>query len=284
MTAILWAIAVILFKKSGEKVHPIALNLFKNALAALLFIPTAWIINVDLLYPAPMEDYLLLIASGVIGLAISDTMFLRGLNLMGASRFAVVDCLYSPFIVVLSVLFLSEVLSPVQMVGATAIVSAVLLVGFEKPDRSISRRAMLEGIFWGVMAMLTVAISIVMVKRVLERSPLLWVTQVRMVAGVGGLLIMLAFHPQRTKVFTSMLRPGSKRYTIAGSLIGTYMCMVLWLAGMKYTQASVASALNQTSAVFVFILAALFLKERITGPKLVGIILGFGGVLAVTFG
>ena len=284
LTAMMWGVAVILFKKSGEKVHPIALGLFKNALAALLFMPTAWVLKEDLLYPAPLEDYLLLVASGVLGLAVSDTMFFRGLNLMGASRFAVVDCLYSPFIVGLSLVFLSETLGPVQVAGAAVIVAAVLLVGIEKPDVAISRRHMLEGIFWGAMAMLTIAVSIVMVKRLLERSPLLWVSEVRMVAGVFGLLVMLAVHPNRRKIMGTTLKAGSRRHTIWGSLIGTYVCMIFWLAGMKYAQASIASALNQTSAVFVFILAALFLKERITGPKLAGIILGFGGVLLVTFG
>jgi drug/metabolite transporter (DMT)-like permease len=53
---------------------------------------------------------------------------------------------------------------------------------------------------------------------------------------------------------------------------------------MKYTLASVAAALNQTSNIFIFIFAGLILHERITPNRILGIILGVGGSLLVTFG
>jgi len=68
-----------------------------------------------------------------------------------------------------------------------------------------------------------------------------------------------------------------------GSVVGGYLAMMLWLGGMKYTQASVAAALNQTTNVFIFILAAWVLKESITGQRVLGIVLGVGGALMVVF-
>ena len=59
--AVTWALAVIFFRKSGEVVHPIGLNLFKNVMAAILLVPTAWLFGETLLRPAPMNDYLLLL-------------------------------------------------------------------------------------------------------------------------------------------------------------------------------------------------------------------------------
>jgi len=53
---------------------------------------------------------------------------------------------------------------------------------------------------------------------------------------------------------------------------------------MKYTQASTAAALNQTSNVFVFLFAALFLKEKITLLRLAAIFTAVIGVFLVTFG
>ncbi len=46
---------------------------------------------------------------------------------------------------------------------------------------------------------------------------------------------------------------------------------------MKYTTASQAAILNQMSTIYIFILAALFLKETITGPKTLAIALALTG-------
>ena len=54
--------------------------------------------------------------------------------------------------------------------------------------------------------------------------------------------------------------------------------------GMKFTQASVASALNQTSTIFIFIFAGLFLKDPVTFKRAIGIFLAFLGSFLVSFG
>ena len=71
---------------------------------------------------------------------------------------------------------------------------------------------------------------------------------------------------------------------LPGSFLGAFLALILWIAGMKYTQASTASALNQTSSIFVFVLAAIFLKEPINRIRVIGIILAFAGVIMVCFG
>ena len=50
-SALLWGIAVILFRISGRNVRPLSLNLFKCTLCILLFIPTILILG-DPLVPA----------------------------------------------------------------------------------------------------------------------------------------------------------------------------------------------------------------------------------------
>jgi drug/metabolite transporter (DMT)-like permease len=71
---------------------------------------------------------------------------------------------------------------------------------------------------------------------------------------------------------------------IIGSFLGSYLAMIVWLGGMKYTQVSTASALNQTTNIFIFIFAAIFLKEKITKQKTIGIVLAIVGAVMVTFG
>lgn len=281
----MWAFAVILFKKSGETVHPIGLNLFKDLFALVLFLPTMWLFGETLWRDAPAADYALLLASGALGIGVGDTFFFKSLNLLGAGLTAVVDCLYSPFIIGLSLLFLAEKLGALQVVGAALVVAAVLAASLEwRKGGVIGRRDLAFGILYGVLALASMAVGIVMIKPLLERSPLLWATEIRVIGGAAALAVILLFHPRRRAIVSSVVSTRGWRYMLGGSFVGAYLAMVFWLAGMKYTQASIAAALNQTANVFIFIFAALLLREPITRRRTLGIVLGFAGAVLVSFG
>ena len=284
--AVVWAGAVILFKKSGETVHPIGLNLFKGLLGITLFIPTDLLLREDIFHESSSRNYLLLLASGALGIAVCDTLFLRSLNILGASLSAIVDCLYAPFVTILSVLFLKETLTGWQ-VGGIALIALAIVAATYEPRRmptSLPRKDLIFGLSLGAVAMLSMAISIIMVKEIMEKEPLIWTTQVRLVGGVALLIPMLLLHPQRRAIVHATLWGSGRIYTVLGSFLGAYLAMMCWVGGLKYTQASVAANLNQMSNLFVFIFGALFLAEAVNRRRVLGIILGIGGVFLVTFG
>ncbi|MFQ5907112.1 MAG: DMT family transporter [bacterium] len=284
LTALVWGVAVILFKKSGEKVHPVALNTFKNTLALVLVLPTMYLFGQSLFHQAPPGEYLLLMLSGAIGIGIADTLFFKSLNQIGAGLTAIVVCLYSPFIIGLSMIWLGERLTILQLAGALMVVLAVLSTTRKGAFGAITRRDILQGILWGVLATACMAVGIVMIKPILTRSPLFWATEVRLIGAVPALGLVILFHPLKRRVVSSINSPGSWGYLVSGSLVGAYVAMVLWLAGMKYTQASIPSALNQTSAIFVVLLAAIFLGEPLTFRRVGAVSLAVMGAILVGFG
>jgi len=283
LSAILWALAVIFFRKSGEQVHPLALNMFKDLLALVLFVPTIFLFGVSVVRPVPLSAYMLLLLSGVIGIGIGDTVFFMSLNILGAGLTGIVICMYSPFIITLSTVFLGEKMSLLQIVGALLIISAVLIATIEKRKITISRNRLIAGVLLGVLSSAAMAAGIVMIKPLLEGSPVLWATGIRLFGGTVVLTLILLFYPTRYKIIDSLISTKRWSYTISGSFIGAYLAMIVWIAGMKYTQASVASALNQTSVIFIFIFAGLILKEPINLRRATGIILAFVGSFLVSF-
>jgi drug/metabolite transporter (DMT)-like permease len=69
---------------------------------------------------------------------------------------------------------------------------------------------------------------------------------------------------------------------VAGTILGVVLAMGFWIAGFKYTDASIAAVLNQTHIFFLIFFAAVFLKESLTPRKLFGAVLGFAGVALIS--
>ncbi len=282
--AVLWGLAMVLFKKSGERVHPVALNTFKNVLASVLFLVTIYLFGGTLFEPFSATDYILLAISGIVGIAIGDTLLFASLNIVGAGPTALINCLYSPFIIGLSYLFLAEVLSPLQLVGVAMIVAAVLETGRASGPSAASGKRRALGITLGVLGNLAMAIGVVMVKPILNNAPLLWAVEIRLLAGVAVLLIFLLLNPRRHEILRTLRHRDAWRDTVLGSFLGGYVAMMGWLGGIKFTKASIAGALNQTNVVFIIIFAAILLRERISASRWLAIVVALAGAFLVTFG
>jgi len=280
---ICWSIAIILFRVSGQSVPPVALNLFKNSLALVLFTITLFVLGSTPAIGASSGDVWLLVASGAIGIGLSDTFFFMCLNRVGAGLQAIVNTSYSPVIIVLSVIFLDERLTLLQSLGALLIVTAVLAVGWVR-DRGARARVphRASGILFGLAGTTTQGVSIVMVKPLLEESPVVWATWWRLLGGLAvGALIMLASKDQRATL-PALRNRAVWPVMIAGAIMGTYVSLLFWIGGMKYAPASIAAALNQTATLWTFLLAVLVLHEPTTRRRLAGLLLGVAGVFLVT--
>ncbi|MFT7487539.1 MAG: DME family drug/metabolite transporter [Candidatus Paceibacteria bacterium] len=281
LSPVAWSFAVILFRKTGEQVKPVALNLAK-ALVATLFFGLALLVFGD----GPPESvepwqYGILIVSGLLGVGLADLFFLMCLNRLGAGRQAIVNTAYSPPIILLSAIFLGEHLSAMQFVGVALILSAVLMVGLTKS--ADPNEPLMAGILWGVAACLCQAVSIVMVKPFLGDWPLIWSTHWRMVGGLLGTILIAVLASPQNRGLAVLKTRAAWRLMMPPVVIGSCISLLLWMAGYKYADASVAAALGQTATLFTFLLAVLLLHEPVTPRRLVGLALGMLGAALVTF-
>lgn len=284
LCGLLWAVAVILFKKSGELVPPVVLNLFKGTVGLVLFLATMLLFGLPL-FPdtASQADWIVLLVSGIIGIGIADSFLFAALNRLGAGRNAIVDCLYSPLVILCSIIYLAEPLSPWLFVAIGGMVAAIL-IGTWNPSQvrdPEELKAIRTGVLLGALSQLLMAIGIVMAKPVLDTSEPWWATTVRLVGG-WGFLVIHGLTPANRLATLRAFTPSRQWFlTIPAAVVGTYLALIFWILGMKYTYTTTASVLNQLSTIFMIVLATLFLKEPLTWRKVVAITIGFSaGVLA----
>jgi drug/metabolite transporter (DMT)-like permease len=283
MAACLWAIAVILFKKSGESLSPMALNLLKTTVTLALFIPTLLLAGVDMFPSKPISDWVVFSLSGFFGIALADTLLFMALVRIGAGTSGIVECLYLPFVIFLSFFFLDERLGVKGMIGATLVICGILSCSISRQAMHVTRKNFVSGIFFGITAILLIAASIVMVKKPLDRTHVLWASFARVLAGTLGLYGIALLRSRYRQLFSEFLRSRALLTALAASIIGNYLAMFCWLVGMKYTMVSIAAILNQLATVFIIVLAAIFLKEPLTRSRILATLLAVtGAILAAT--
>ncbi|MFQ5590013.1 MAG: DMT family transporter [Phycisphaerae bacterium] len=287
LAALTWALAVVLLKRTGEFVSPLALNLFKNVVALILLIATLAIMPSagELMRNSTREDLAILVLSGMVGIAVGDTLLLRSLNLLGVGLASVVDCLYSPFVILFSYLILSEELGVSHYMGTGFILAGVFISSRHAPPADRTRGQLLLGIVLGAFSMAFMSFGIVIAKPVLDINdfPLIWATTLRLLPATIALALFAIASPQRREHW-SVFRPTHIwKVSIPASVLGMYLAMIFWVAGFKYAKASIAGVLNQTSIIFAIILASLILKEPLTRRKLVAVAMASVGVVLVTY-
>ena len=276
-SALAWATAVIIYKRLGETLPPLMLNLVKNLLVLGMLVLTVQVLGTA----PPRLDALGLgvtLLSGVLGMACADSLYFAALNRLGASRAGIIGNLYSPFVIGLSVLFLGESMRPLQWLGFALVSAGVLVVSRARGHvTGLDRRRLRQGVALGVAAIFLMAAAIVLVKPWLGGQPVLWIVLLRTLGGLFGLLVLFAW---RREAPWRMLSGRRVRWPLLllAAFVGQYLAVLMWIGGYKYAPATVAAILNETSSAFIVLLAALLLREPLGARKLLGVACTLAGV------
>jgi len=282
LCAIIWAIAVILFKKSGEKLSPMSLTLYKTIIAIILIFPLIFLENItNNISILSLSEYLPLIASGILGIAIADSLFFKSLNMIGAGLTAIVDCVYSPITMFLSFLFLSEKITLSMIFGSILVATAVLIGAYQKDNNNLEIKHTIIGIIYGITGIILMVISVILMKPILAKTSIFFVTEIRMITGLFGIIILILFRKNRKKLFKSAFKKSNFKYALPASILGNVIAMSLWVAAFKLTDINSATILNQTNTIFIIILASLFLNEKFTSRKFISLFLALSGTIIV---
>jgi drug/metabolite transporter (DMT)-like permease len=280
MAPLCWAIAVIFYRKT--QLPAVSMNLFKNTVAIAMLSLTLLALGVSLPADRPWTDWLRLAASGIIGLAIADTLLFEGLRRVGAAQVAVIDTIYAPLMVFLSWLFLAEQLAPAFLLGGVAVIGGVSLASLD------ARAAYAKGDREGTLGMLFVlggivgtASGVILSKPVLEQSNLFEVTWTRLVAGTVALALWTTVRGEWSSAGVAFRPQAAWKTLLPGTLFGTYLSLIFWLGGFKWGDASVAAVLNQLATVYILVLARTLLGETLGRRQVLGASLAVVGAVVI---
>ena len=98
---------------------------------------------------------------------------------------------------------------------------------------------------------------------------------------IGGLVLLLyAFMTKRTTSFFLIIRQYPKYY-LPASILGLGVGMMLFAIGTTKTDATMAATIFSSNPIIISLFMVLFRNEKKNPKKIIGIILGFIGVLVI---
>ena len=291
LSAVFWALAIIIFKKIGDRVSPMVINPVKSTIGLLLFILTYIISGIPLTPNTQFSntDLITLAISGIIGIGIADIIFLHSLNILGAGISAIVDTVYSPFVIFFAFIILGESLTAIQLFGGVLIIGSILYTSTKIQNIPVNRKRFKQGVLYGVGSIAMMALGIVMIKPILNtvsNQPRLqmWIAGYRLISGVLVSGSIMLYVNQKENILGALRDRTLWLPLMVSSVLATYLGIAMWVMGMSMTTASISSILNQTATIFIMIFAWVFLGEPLTKRRILSIIVAMLGAYLVFIG
>jgi drug/metabolite transporter (DMT)-like permease len=256
--AFCWALSSLLWRRLPTSLSAARLNLLKNLLAVALLLPLVLLLP----WRASPWSLLLLILSGVLGIALGDTLFFAALRRLGTRRTLTIDAGGPAVTALAGVALLGEVPRPAQWLGILLISLAVLLVVRQPaPSGPLPERSARPPDGTGV-ALALGALACGSGGALLARAGLLaggpaplQAATLRLGAAALVLLPLLAGLPRAVQG----PRPALRRWplALAATLLGTSAGIVLQQTALAGLPGGLAVALLSTAPVMALPLAAL---------------------------
>ncbi|MEM9101069.1 MAG: DMT family transporter [Pseudomonadota bacterium] len=282
LTAMFWAISVLLFSRYGRNIPAVTLNLYKNSLAFVFLIIVAFILQPPITWT--WLDLFILGLSGVIGISLGDTAFFEALNRLGAQITASSQSIGPPLTAFIAFLVLDETLLPQEWLGMMLTVIGVFLVlrfshqQEKNIDQTLNQRTFRIGLVMALIASLCQAIAIIVIRSTMQDIDVVTGTLTRLAPAI--LVLYASALLRRGTLHFGDVVVGSRAFimvTIA-AFVGTFLCLLLMSSGAKYAKAGVSTAIMSTYPVWVIVLSFVIYRERTRTPVIGATLLAITGI------
>ena len=280
LTALCWSCGVIFFGIAGRVLSSLQISLLKNIVGVIGFL--SFIVLKGDAFPAfNDEEYIVLIISGIIGVAVGDILFLASLRRIGAGLSAIVSTGYTILIFILAYLMYGEVISFISYIGGSLVIIGVVIGTIDK-SLNDSPKQIILGVLYGFIANLCTAYSVLLLRPIMEIHPVVPIALIRFSTGIIISAVGILFLKGQIVLKDTVLKGFTNYNLLAGAFFGTFLSVIFWLAGFKYTLAGRAAIYNQLSTIFIILLASIFLNEIMTKRKWIAVTLALIGSFIVS--
>jgi drug/metabolite transporter (DMT)-like permease len=281
MTALFWTVTSLAFESASLKVGSISVNVIRLFIG-LVFLTVFNFVTKGSLFPFVVDgnNWVWLTLSGLIGFVFGDYFLFRSYTVIG-SRFAMlIMTLVPPITAFFSWFILRERLTLLNYVGMCLTFSGIALAIFSRQNGKEKLKLKLApmGILFAFFGALGQALGLVLSKLGMGSSDPFAATQVRLVAGLAGFVIIVTLLRRWSEVHKALSHRSGVKAIFLGSFFGPFLGVSFSLISVQRTEAGIASTLMSIVPVLIIPPAILIFKQKVTIWEVAGAFLSVIGV------
>jgi drug/metabolite transporter (DMT)-like permease len=281
LTAIFWTITALATEQASIKVGSLSVNVIRLFLGflfltAFTFFYRGIIIPLD----ASPETWFWLLLSGFIGFLFGDLFLFKSYTIIGSRFSMLVMTLVPPMAAIMGRIILGEKLSVLSYLGMLLTISGISLAIFNrnKADGKLTLKLSLKGLLFAFFGAVGQALGLVLSKFGMKNYDPFAATQIRIIAGFTGFVILVTLLKRWPDVISSLKNKHAMRGISIGSFFGPFLGVSFSLIAISYTKTGIASTIMALVPILIIPPVVLIYKHKISLAEILGALISFGGV------
>lgn len=282
-TAFCWTISSLAFEAAGKRIGSLSVNLIRLVLAFVFLSLYGWCTR-GLLLPtdASPHTWLWLSLSGFVGFFIGDLALFEAFVLIGPRLAMLLMALTPPLTAIIGWLVLGERLTRLDLAGMVVTIAGISLVVWERPAEATgTRRVTGFGMALGVAAAAGQAVGLVLSKMGMNGYDAFGATQIRVIAGMAGFVVLFFFVKWWPRVWTALRHASGMGFTTVGALAGPFVGVGLSLVAVQHVNAGVAATIVSIVPVLIIPFVIVIQREHVSGRAVLGAMMAVAGVALI---
>ena len=254
-----WTYACSIWRSQTNLYKPIEINFLKNVIAFTIFSPVIIFFN----YSTNYKYLLLLLLSGIIGIGLGDTFYIKSLNLIGTRKTLSIEALSPLIAAIAGTLFIDENLNFKAWIGIGIVTGALAKIIrkksylLDKDSKLVMSNNSLDKYIYSLLSVFCAVIAALLSRFVLLESDLspIFTTEIRL---LGSIIFLCLITKMKLKFFINKFDRKEKNQFIVSVLMGANIGILLQQIVFQSLPLGIGWTLLSTSPI----VSLLFTKKE----------------------
>lgn len=292
-TSVCWTVTALSFEYAAKKIGSLALNILRLTVALGIFALVGLVLHGQLIpLDAPLSVWFWLTLSGLVGFVFGDIFLFQSYIDIGA-RTAQVIFVSSPLITaILGFFVLGERIAGLGIVGMVLVVAAIITVILYKNSiakaagtgdtvPSIHRTHKVRGAIFALLGALGQSGGLILSKIGAPSYDPLGATQIRVIAGLLGFVIMGALWKRLREPIAALSNRNALGALSLGAFFGPFLGVSLGLFAVQRSSSGIAATLMGLTPILILAPSVFVYKEKLTLVEVLGALVAVLGAALI---